>query len=257
MALDVPRTPTPAALPVDPPAAAGASALTRYRAELAAERPRRLIVRGIATAAAAVVVGLLDWRLGGTAALAVAGADLARARVRGSAAAWRKGARGERATARMLAPLAREGYAILHDRAVPSSQANIDHLVIGPTGVWVIDTKRWDRRTRIHGYGRAVWIGRRPATSVLRGLAYEYGAVDAAARHLTSGTVGTAGLVAVHGPRLPHMRRPLKVELFPMLRARQVPAWVRQAPAYLSAQEVAALAAFLDQTFPPHGTADR
>ena len=32
---------------------------------------------------------------------------------------------------------------VLHDLAVPGSRANVDHLVIGPTGVWVVDTKAY------------------------------------------------------------------------------------------------------------------
>jgi hypothetical protein len=32
---------------------------------------------------------------------------------------------------------------VLHDLAVPGSPANIDHLVIGPSGVFVIDSKQW------------------------------------------------------------------------------------------------------------------
>jgi hypothetical protein len=40
--------------------------------------------------------------------------------------AWRRGAAGEQRTARLLAPLERHGWAILHDLAIPGSQANID-----------------------------------------------------------------------------------------------------------------------------------
>jgi hypothetical protein len=32
---------------------------------------------------------------------------------------------------------------VFHDLAVPDSPANVDHLVIGPTGVFVIDSKQW------------------------------------------------------------------------------------------------------------------
>jgi nuclease-like protein len=32
---------------------------------------------------------------------------------------------------------------VFHDLAVPGSLANVDHLVIGPTGLFVIDTKQW------------------------------------------------------------------------------------------------------------------
>ena len=49
---------------------------------------------------------------------------------------WRRGAAGERRTARLLAPLERHGWAVLHDLAIPGTQANIDHVVIGPVGCW-------------------------------------------------------------------------------------------------------------------------
>ena len=32
---------------------------------------------------------------------------------------------------------------VFHDLAVPGSPANLDHLVIGPSGVFVIDSKQW------------------------------------------------------------------------------------------------------------------
>jgi hypothetical protein len=40
--------------------------------------------------------------------------------------AWRRGAAGERRTARLLAPLQRHGWAVLHDLAIPGTAANID-----------------------------------------------------------------------------------------------------------------------------------
>ena len=42
------------------------------------------------------------------------------------AVAWRRGAAGERRTARLLSPLDQQGWTVLHDRAVPRSRANID-----------------------------------------------------------------------------------------------------------------------------------
>jgi hypothetical protein len=35
---------------------------------------------------------------------------------------------------------------VLHDRALPQGRANIDHLVVAPSGVWVIDTKHFRGR---------------------------------------------------------------------------------------------------------------
>jgi hypothetical protein len=37
----------------------------------------------------------------------------------------------------------------LHDRRMPCSQANIDHIVLVPSGVWVIDSKRVRGRIRV------------------------------------------------------------------------------------------------------------
>lgn len=35
------------------------------------------------------------------------------------------------------------GIEVLHDRRVPRSRANIDHLVVGPAGVFVVDAKKY------------------------------------------------------------------------------------------------------------------
>jgi hypothetical protein len=59
------------------------------------------------------------------------------------ACTWQRGVAGERHTARFLDRLTRDGYVVFHDLAVPDSPANVDHLVIGPTGVFVIDSKQW------------------------------------------------------------------------------------------------------------------
>jgi hypothetical protein len=37
----------------------------------------------------------------------------------------------------------------LHDRRVPGSRANIDHIVIAPSGVWVVDTKCYKGRVEV------------------------------------------------------------------------------------------------------------
>jgi len=99
-----------------------------------------------AIAIGAAGLGLL-WRLG---------------RLPDSVGAWRRGAKGERTTARLLGPLERHGFTVFHDLALPNSRVNIDHLVIGPTGIWAIDSKSWRNRTVVDKDGR-LWRGRRPA----------------------------------------------------------------------------------------------
>ena len=52
--------------------------------------------------------------------------------------------RTEAETARTLAPLAGIGYHLLADRRWPgSSTANVDMVVVGSSGVWIVDTKAW------------------------------------------------------------------------------------------------------------------
>jgi hypothetical protein len=94
---------------------------------------------GLAGLAAAVLVG---WRL--------------RFRPSEQARTWRRGGQGERRTARLLDRLTRDGYVVFHDLAVPGSDANLDHLVIGRSGVFVIDTKQWTGQVR-QGADGLVW----------------------------------------------------------------------------------------------------
>ncbi len=69
---------------------------------------------------------------------------------RKSTEAWRKGADGEVLTGRALAKLP-AAYVCLHDLGMPGSRANIDHLVIGPTGVFTVETKNFSSPVRISG----------------------------------------------------------------------------------------------------------
>lgn len=60
-----------------------------------------------------------------------------------STRAWASGAVGERRFGAAMADLGQAVIA-LHDRRVPRSRANIDHIVVGPSGVFVVDAKRYN-----------------------------------------------------------------------------------------------------------------
>jgi hypothetical protein len=131
----------------------GRSALAQYRRRRAEELTawtRTLAWRLPLVAAAGVVVQVLATEAGlpeaGLAGLAVAALIGSRLRFRPSkqARTWQRGAAGERRTARLLDRLSRDGYVVFHDLAVPgNTRGNVDHLVIGPSGVFVIDSKQW------------------------------------------------------------------------------------------------------------------
>ena len=121
----------------------GASAQGEYRRRRATELAgwvRGLPWRVVALAAAGVAAWLASApvapNLAAPAGVAVAAGLgwLLRFRSSPDTVAWRRSAAGERRTARLLAPLERQGWAVLHDLAIPGSTANIDHLVIGPGG---------------------------------------------------------------------------------------------------------------------------
>jgi hypothetical protein len=55
------------------------------------------------------------------------------------AAAWRKGAEGERTVGRILDKL--PGWNVLHNVNVGSHGADIDHVLFGPSGIYTVNTK--------------------------------------------------------------------------------------------------------------------
>ena len=79
---------------------------------------------------------------------------------RQSTVAWRQGAEGEERLGHHLDQLTGEGFVILHDRRVPGSPANIDHLVIGPTGVFVVDAKNFSHQLSLAK--GTLWTGKYP-----------------------------------------------------------------------------------------------
>ncbi|MFI7610768.1 nuclease-related domain-containing protein [Nonomuraea terrae] len=112
-------------------------------------RFRRLRNRAILAVVVGVVVGFLvaDWRIGVTAGVIAAIAEAVyRARTNSSVPAWRRTSVAERRTEGQLRKLERNGYRTLHARAIPGSEAQIDHLVVGPTGVYAVDSEKWDKR---------------------------------------------------------------------------------------------------------------
>jgi hypothetical protein len=200
---DAPAWPDGATRPGAARGSPGASAKAQYRRLRAAEwaawtrrLPWRLVACLAAGWAAGLLTGLLGLPLGSRAAAAVVVAVgvgwRVRFRVSAEARAWRRGASGERRTARLLRHLERDGYVSLHDLAVPGSNANIDHLVIGPTGVFVVDSKQYSGRVHQSIDGRA-WHNHAPLARQLEVVGWE---ADTIARTLG---IRVDPLVVVHG----------------------------------------------------------
>jgi hypothetical protein len=199
---------------------------------------RVAVILGIG-AGGGLLGGQLAPRLGlvfGVLAAVVAGWGL-RFKPSPDAVAWRRGAAGERRTAQLLDPLERHGWAVLHDLALPGSRANLDHLVIGPGGVFVVDSKHYRGRLQLDPTGR-LWRGRYPLAPVLRAVDYE---ADQAARVLVDpDVVVVVPIVAVHGAQVPWGK--LVTQGVPVVAARRLPSMLRALPAVLGPERVTGLA---------------
>lgn len=139
------------AVPLGPPRQTGFPARL-VAAQLAAD-PRMAGWRRraiIATAAGLAGTLLVDWRAGVTIAALVAAADtIARARTIALSPADARLAAAQGRTRRRLVAARPWGYVALHARPVPGTASCIDHLVIGPGGVFAVDSERWDRRLAV------------------------------------------------------------------------------------------------------------
>jgi hypothetical protein len=76
---------------------------------------------------------------------------------------WRKGLAGEQLVATELESLMTRGWRVLHSIPLPRN-VDIDHLLIGPGGVFTLNTK--------NHRGARIWVGDRAAT--INGQAYRY-----------------------------------------------------------------------------------
>ena len=99
----------------------------------------------------------------------------------------------------------REGYFALDARPIPDSREFIDHLVVGPTGVYAIDSEKWDPKLPDQDAGTArscttAPSRRRTGSSTRCGRRRQ-------ASEILSGALGTEIVVrpalAIYGPKIP------------------------------------------------------
>lgn len=82
-----------------------------------------------------------------------------------STKAWDTGALGEERLGARLNEFASELLRVLHDRRIPGTTANIDHLAVTPTGVFVIDAKKYKGRPQLKVEGGLLRPGSRSSWS--------------------------------------------------------------------------------------------
>src|ERR1700693_3647085 len=104
-----------------------------------------------------------------------------------STEAWQRGSVGETKLAATLAKIGRDDIIVLHDRKVPGTRGNIDHLVVCPAGVFVVDSKRYQGQVHtkemgglLSGSDLRLMVGRRDCTRRAAAMEWQVAAVQGA-----------------------------------------------------------------------------
>jgi hypothetical protein len=174
---------------------------------------RRLV---IAVVIGVVLTILVNWQLGVTLAVVFAIADTifrSRTPMVSSPLPGVKLTRAQKQTQHQLNSLEKAGYKALHSRLIPDSEDHIDHLVIGPAGVFSIDSEYWDKHLPIRTKNaRQLWHGPFSMKDRLEHAKWE---AEQASTLLTSaaspqllarlpgGAVTVRPAMAVYGPKIP------------------------------------------------------
>jgi Nuclease-related domain len=124
-----------------------------------------------------------------------------------NAAMYRNGATfpgARKATIKQLRKMRREGYFSLDARPIPDSREFIDHLVIGPTGVYAIDSEKWNPRLPIRTWnGKKLYHGPESQKDRLEHAVWE----ASQASEILSGALGfevkVQPALAIYGPKIP------------------------------------------------------
>lgn len=148
--------------------------------------------------------------------------------------AWDIGAGGEERLGALLESLDGDGFAVLHDLRMRPSRENIDHLLIGPPGIFVIETKTYEGSVRVRGGD--LYIKGRRKTGFFDQVDRQLAAVESALE-----APGVRGFICILGGDFPWFGRPSArgIEVTPPKRLIET---VRSLPTALDAPEIDRLA---------------
>lgn len=142
--------------------------------------------------------------------------------------AWRVGADGEESVARRLARLP-ESWTVVHDLPIGDRGANVDHLVVGPAGVFSLNTKNLTGN---------VWVAGERFLTNGQNRPYVRNARQEATRVGRLLGVPVTGAIVVLADDLTVKEQPRDVAVVGAARIRR---WLQSRPPVLSPQDLAAL----------------
>ena len=155
--------------------------------------------------------------------------------------AWHAGAKGEIAVGSLLAQLPPD-WTVFHALPIGTRGSDIDHLVIGPGGIFTINTK--------HHNGKRIWIGKRSMMVAgqkvphIRNAEFEADRVTKLLRERMPLLAPVQPMIAIVAPSQITVREaPERVKV---IDARHLRRWLTKRPAILTESETAAVAGIID-----------
>lgn len=194
------------------------------------------------------LIGLNGWLAAGAAmATGVAGAFVI-TRLPREALAWGRGAKGERKTGDGLVPLERRGFVLLHDRRIPGGRGNIDHIAIGPQGIFVIESKYLSGTIEITN--NRLFIADNERQNVVEEVYREALATQIAlGERLNHLRLTVTPILCIHGSRVPWLDTKVAgIRLFSGRELRKI----ADGPAVLSVDQVQELAQLANKALRPN-----
>ena len=174
-----------------------------------------------------------------------------------STKAWAVGAVGESKTGAQLEKLVVDGCHVLHDRRIPRSKANIDHIVIAPGGVFIVDAKNYQGKVRIDWSGGlfsprifTLRVGGRDCTKLVDGIHKQIGIVGGILGKADSQAAIT-GVLAFVEADWPLFAANMVVEDVRVESPRSTVKFIREAPVVYNPNEMRAIAELLRGALPP------
>jgi hypothetical protein len=157
-----------------------------------------------------IVVGVVftiiaNWPVGLTLAILAGIADtIYRSRTAASIQTGGSQEGAQRRTRRQLARMRRAGYLTLDARPIPNSREVIDHLVIGPTGVYAIDSEKWQKNMPIRTRnGKQLWHGPESKKQRLEHARWEAQQASELLSAALSTEIVVRPAMAIYGPKVP------------------------------------------------------
>jgi len=170
--------------------------------------------------------------------------------------AWQKGARGETILGARLDTLTEHGVPVLHDRRIPGSKANIDHIAVGPRGVFVIDAKNYKGAPRLRVSGglfekrrERLMVGTRDRTSLVGKVHRQVSLVENALEAAGFRDIPVFGMLCFVEATWPAIGGDFRIDEVEVLRPRKVAKRVT-APGPYDVEQATSVARALELHFP-------